>query len=128
MKKLLSKMNLSLLGLTILYSILGCIMIYSASSVLTVLKQGVASNYYFLRQVAILIISIFVTIIVTRFPLGSYKYFSYPLVIGIGASLVGLLLAGKITNGTNGKDGVTPKFKVETDGDIYVDYSGNNEV
>ena len=38
---------------------------------------------------------------------------------------------GKITNGTNGingKDGVTPKFKVETDGDIYVDYSGNNEV
>ena len=58
MKKLLSKMNLSLLGLTILYSILGCIMIYSASSVLTVLKQGVASNYYFLRQVAILIISI----------------------------------------------------------------------
>lgn len=102
MKKLLSKMNLSLLGLTILYSILGCIMIYSASSVLTVLKQGVASNYYFLRQVAILIISIFVTIIVTRFPLGSYKYFSYPLVIGIGASLVGLLLAGKITNGTKG--------------------------
>lgn len=30
----------------------------------------------------------------------------------------------KITNGTNGKDGITPKFKVESDGDIFVDYSG----
>lgn len=102
MKKLLSKMNLSLLGLTILYSILGMIMIYSASSVLTVLKQGVASNYYFLRQGAILVISTLVTIIVTRVPLNSYKYLSYPLIIGIGASLVGLFLAGKITNGTKG--------------------------
>ena len=46
MKKLLSKMNLPLLGLTILYSVLGCIMIYSASSVLTVLKQGVASIFF----------------------------------------------------------------------------------
>ena len=33
-----------------------------------------------------------------------------------------------ITNGVNGKDGVTPRFKVESDGDIYVDYSGNQEV
>lgn len=32
-----------------------------------------------------------------------------------------------ITNGTNGKDGITPKFKVENDGDIYVDYSGEQE-
>ena len=28
------------------------------------------------------------------------------------------------TDGTNGKDGITPKFKVEEDGDLYVDYSG----
>ena len=36
--------------------------------------------------------------------------------------------SAEVTNGTNGKDGVTPKFKVESDGDIYVDYSGNQEV
>lgn len=35
--------------------------------------------------------------------------------------------SAEVTNGTNGKDGVTPKFKVESDGDIYVDYSGEQE-
>ncbi len=102
MKKKLAKMDLLLLFLIILYSVLGCIMIFSASSVLTVLKQGVPSNYYFIRQCAILIISAIAAFIVTRFPLKSYKYISYLLMILIGASLVGLLLAGKITNGTKG--------------------------
>lgn len=102
MKKKLAKMDLLLLFLIILYSVLGCIMIFSASSVLTVLKQGVPSNYYFIRQCAILIISAIAAFMVTRFPLKSYKYISYLLMILIGASLVGLLLAGKITNGTKG--------------------------
>lgn len=102
MKKKIAKMDLLLLFLIILYSVLGCIMIFSASSVLTVLKQGVASNYYFIRQCAILVISALAAIIVTRFPFKSYKYISYLLMILIGASLVGLLLAGKITNGTKG--------------------------
>lgn len=35
--------------------------------------------------------------------------------------------SAEVTNGANGKDGVTPKFKVERDGDIYVDYSGEQE-
>lgn len=102
MKKKIAKMDLLLLFLIILYSVLGCIMIFSASSVLTVLKQGVASNYYFIRQCAILVISALAAIIVTQFPFKSYKYISYLLMILIGASLVGLLLAGKITNGTKG--------------------------
>ena len=102
MKKKIAKMDLLLLFLIILYSVLGCIMIFSASSVLTVLKQGVASNYYFIRQCAILVISVIAAIIVTRFPLKSYKIISCFLMILIGASLVGLLLAGKITNGTKG--------------------------
>lgn len=102
MKKKIAKMDLLLLFLIILYSVLGCIMIFSASSVLTVLKQGVASNYYFIRQCAILVISVIAAIIVTRFPLKSYKIISYLLMILIGTSLVGLLLAGKITNGTKG--------------------------
>ena len=102
MKKKLAKMDLLLLFFTILYSVLGCIMIFSASSVLTVLKQGVASNYYFVRQCAILGISALAAIIVTRFPLKYYKLLSYLLMVLIGASLVGLLLAGKITNGTRG--------------------------
>ena len=102
MKKKLAKMDLLLLFFTILYSVLGCIMIFSASSVLTVLKQGMASNYYFIRQCAILGISALAAIIVTRFPLKYYKLLSYLLMVLIGASLVGLLLAGKITNGTKG--------------------------
>ena len=79
MKKKIAKVDLLLLFLTVLYSVLGCVMIFSASSVLTVLKQGVASNYYFIRQCAILVISAIATIIITRFPLKSYKYISYLL-------------------------------------------------
>jgi len=102
MKTKLSKMNLWLLVITVVYSVLGCIMIYSASSILTVLQQGVPSNYYFIRQVFILIISLIASIIVTRFSTKSYKFFAPLLLIGILASLVGLFIAGKITNGTKG--------------------------
>lgn len=100
MKSKLSKMNLWLLVITIVYSVLGCIMIYSASSILTVLKQGVASNYYFIRQVFILCISLVASFIVTRFPTKSYKLFAPLLLGGIFASLVGLFIAGRVANGT----------------------------
>lgn len=102
MKKLLSKMDLWLLTLTICYAVLGCIMIYSASSILTVLKQGVPANYYFIRQAIILVISFTVGLIVLRIPTSKYRLFTPFLIIGITASLAGLYIYGHIANGTQG--------------------------
>ncbi|MDD5835988.1 MAG: FtsW/RodA/SpoVE family cell cycle protein [bacterium] len=102
MKKKIAKMNGWLLFLTILYSVLGCIMIYSASSVLTVLKQGLPSNYYFIRQVIILVVSFIGSLIVTKIPIKSYRKISLLLMAALGASLIGLLAAGQITHGTKG--------------------------
>lgn len=102
MKKYLSKMDLWLLSLTFIYAILGCIMIYSASSIFTFLTQDVASNYYFVKQCIILFISFIGSIIILKIPTSKYKYFSLFAILAIIASLIGLYVGGHISNGTVG--------------------------
>lgn len=102
MKKNIRKMDLLLLVLTCFYAILGSIMIYSASSILTFLKQDVASNYYFIRQVIILFISFIGSIVILKIPTSKYKYLSPLLFLGISAALGGLYVGGHIANGTKG--------------------------
>lgn len=100
MKKLLSKMDKTLLFLTILYSILGLIMILSASSVSTVLRYGVSTYHFFIRQLLFILISfIFGFLFVLKLPTSKYKLFTPILVIGMLASLAGLFVYGKISNG-----------------------------
>lgn len=102
MKKILAKMDLWLLTITVLYLILGSIMIYSASSILTFLKQDVPSNYYFVRQLLILGVSFLLSLIFLKIPTSKYRYFSSLAMFGILASLIGLYISGKIANGTKG--------------------------
>lgn len=102
MKKKLSQMDLGLFSLTIIYAIFGSIMIYSASSILTVLSQGVPSYYYFVKQLIILAIGMGLGMIVLFIPTSKYKYFVPFLIAGIGALLLGLTVYGKIKNGTQG--------------------------
>ena len=102
MKKILAKMDLWLLTITVLYLILGSIMIYSASSILTFLKQDVPSNYYFIRQLLILGVSFLLSLIFLKIPTSKYRYFSSLAMFGILASLIGLYISGKIANGTKG--------------------------
>ena len=102
MKKILAKMDLWLLTITVLYLILGSIMIYSASSILTFLKQDVPSNYYFVRQLLILGVSFLLSLIFIKIPTSKYRYFSSLAMFGILASLIGLYISGKIANGTKG--------------------------
>ncbi len=102
MKKYLSKMDLWLLSLTFIYAILGCIMIYSASSIFTFLTQDVASNYYFVKQSIILLAGFIGSIIILNIPTSKYKYFSLFGVLAIIASLIGLYVGGHISNGTVG--------------------------
>lgn len=100
MKNLISKMDKPLLILTIVYSILGIVMILSASSISAVLRYNVSSSYFFLRQ-SVFVIAAFLVgfIFVLRFPTSKYKYVTPLLVIGMIAALAGLFIYGKITNG-----------------------------
>ncbi len=100
MKNIIRKMDKPLLVLTILYSILGLVMILSASSVSAVLRYKVSSSYFFVRQFIFVMFSFIIGfIIVLRLPTSKYKLFTPFLVGGILIALIGLFLYGKISNG-----------------------------
>ena len=100
MKNLISKMDKPLLILTIIYAVLGLVMILSASSVSAVLRYNVPSSYFFIRQSVFVGVSFLIGFLfVLRFPTRKYKYVTPLLVFGILVSLIGLFIYGKITNG-----------------------------
>lgn len=100
MKNLISKMDKPLLILTVIYAVLGLVMILSASSVSAVLRYNVPSSYFFIRQSVFVGVSFLVGFLfVLRFPTSKYKYVTPLLVFGILVSLIGLFIYGKITNG-----------------------------
>lgn len=99
MKKLFGKMDIWLLILMIVYSIIGLIMIFSASSVSTVLRYNVPQYHFFLRQAIFLVASFIIGfLVVVRFPTSKYKYLTPLAIVGIIVALVGLLVYGKLTN------------------------------
>ncbi len=99
MKKIFGKMDIWLLILMLIFSIFGLIMIFSASSVSTVLRYNVPQYHFFLRQ-AIFLISSFIAgfLIVIRFPTSKYKYLTPLAILAIIVALIGLLVYGKLTN------------------------------
>jgi cell division protein FtsW len=100
MKKLFGKMDKPLLFLTILYSIIGLIMILSASSVSAVLRYGVSTYYFFIRQLVFVVFSfLFGFLIILRLPTSKYRFFIPFLLIGILAALAGLFVYGIVSNG-----------------------------
>ena len=99
MKKLLSKMDLWLLLIMIIYSIVGLIMIFSSSSVSTVLRYNVPQYHFFVRQAIFLVASFIIGfLIVIRFPTSKYKYIAPFAIVGIIVALIGLFAYGRITN------------------------------
>ena len=92
------KMDKFLLVLIIIYSVLGLIMILSASSVSTVLRYHVSSYHFFIRQLAALIVAYFIGFFILFIPTKRYGFLSYLAVFGV-IGLLGLVLVyGKITN------------------------------
>ncbi|MBR1416616.1 MAG: FtsW/RodA/SpoVE family cell cycle protein [Bacilli bacterium] len=103
MKKHIQKMDLLLLLSSIILTIIGVVAIYSASSVVTVLSQGVASNYYLKKQVLIVLAaSAFSTLFILLFKYRLYKnkLIIYFLTIFIIVSLIGLKYYGMVVNGS----------------------------
>ena len=103
MRKLLAKTDKWLFILMIVYMILGLIMIFSSSSVSTVLRYNVSPYHFFVRQLVFLIASFFIGFfIILKIPTSKYRYFTSFMILTIIVLLAGLFLYGKITNGAQG--------------------------
>lgn len=99
MRKLFSKMDIPLLLLTVLYIVLGLVMIYSSSSVAAVVRYGFEPYHFFVRQAIFVGAAIIVgALIVIKLPTRTYQTLAWPMIIALIASLAFLFINGKITN------------------------------
>ena len=93
MRKLFSKMDIPLLLLTIFFIVVGLVMIYSASSVSSVVRYGYEPYHFFVRQAIFVLVSlIFCFIFILRVPTRTYQALAWPAVIIIIIYLVLLLI------------------------------------
>ncbi len=101
MKKNIKNINFLLLGFMLLYSVIGVVMILSASSVAAILKYNVAANYFFLKQITFTIIGYVIGYLLIHIPtskyskLGLYRVFMYGMIV----LLFSVLFIGKIAGG-----------------------------
>ena len=99
MRKLFSKMDIPLFIMTIIYIVLGLVMIYSASSVTAVVRYGWAPYHFFVRQAIFVLSALLVgTILILRLPTRNYGALAWPLVFLLIFSLAFLFVYGKLTN------------------------------
>ena len=100
MKKIFVNLNYLLLLLMIIYTTFGCLMIFSASSVSTVLRYGVSTDYFVVRQIIALVLAYVAGFFVLFVPTTSrlYKWLSYVIYAGI-LWLAGLFIYGKVAGG-----------------------------
>ena len=84
MKSLFRKMHKTILVFMIIYSILGLVMILSASSVSAVLRYAVSPSYFFVRQLIFIVASFFVGIFfVLKIPTFRYRVLSLLYLAGV---------------------------------------------
>lgn len=101
MKKvsIFSKIDKPLLIMCILYSVIGAVMVLSASSVSAVLKYDSSPYYFFKRQTIFILFSYFIGFFfILRYPIKRYSKFLFlgaALVLGL---LVFLLIGGNLVN------------------------------
>ena len=89
-----------LLVLTLLFTLLGLVMIYSASSIVAVMRYNQSTNYYFFRQLFFSGVGLFIGFfIVLNVPIKKYRYMMMPLFIILSALLIFLLIQGEVKNG-----------------------------
>ena len=98
MKKVFSKMDKTLLFLSIAFFLFGLVMILSASSMESYMRYGYGPYHYFYRQAIFIGVGAFLFLIIIHIPTKVYRGLSYFL---IGASILGLLaltVYGKVAN------------------------------
>lgn len=102
MKKNIKNINFLLLFFMIAYSILGLIIILSASSIAAVLRYKVSSNYFFLRQLIFIVAGYLAGLVVIGVPTKNYRFFTKLLMYGMIAVLVMVLFFGIVGGGAKG--------------------------
>lgn len=98
MKKTFSKMDKTLLFITIVFFLFGLLMILSASSMESYMRYETSPYYYFYRQAIFLALGLIVSLIIIKIPTKIYKGFSYLLLLGILVCLGGLTAYGYAAN------------------------------
>ena len=101
MKSGFKKMDFLLLATSLLLMVVGVVAIYSASSVVTVLSQGVESSRYLFKHVGILVLTILTScIVIFKFKLYKNKTLVYLFLALMMLALIGLKFYGSTINGS----------------------------
>ena len=98
MRRTFSKIDKPLFVAIILLCSIGLIMVFSSSSIASILRYNKAPAYFFIKQIIFLVASFIMGFIVLRIPTKWYRSTSWLLVIGIIVVLTLLLFYGSITN------------------------------
>ena len=100
MKSLFLKIDKPLFFLTLVYTILGLVMILSASSVSSVLRYHVSPSYFFVRQFLFVGISWIIGIfVILRIPTKNYRFFAPMYLLVVIALLAFIFVWGKVAGG-----------------------------
>ena len=102
MKKDIKNINFFLLFFMIAYSIIGLIMVLSASSITAVLRYRKPSNYFFIRQFAALGLGYGAGLAIMNIHTKYYRYISRIFMYGVLAALGFVLVYGVMRGGAKG--------------------------
>lgn len=99
MKKAWSKIDKPLLIVFLIYIILGLVMIYSSSSISSVLRYDKPSYYFFKRQLLFILVGLFGGVfLLTKTHTKYYKFFAFLALVACVFLLIFLLIKQTITN------------------------------
>ena len=98
MKKVFSKMDKTLIFLSIAFFLFGLVMILSASSMESYMRYGYDTYHYFLRQALFLGVGFFIFLIMIHMPTKVYKRLSYLLIVASIIGLGALTIYGRMAN------------------------------
>ena len=98
MNKIMKYIDKPLLIVTIILFIFGLVMVFSASNVTAYMSHEVSPYNYFMKQGIFLIVGLVLSLIMVKFNVRSYGFFSKLLMLISIGSLIGLLLMGTAIN------------------------------
>lgn len=98
MKKIIKHIDKPLLIVTVLMFAFGLIMVFSSSNVTAYMSKAVSPYNYFIKQGIFLTAGLIMALVMIRFNTKFYGMVSWLGVLGIGASLIILLIMGQAKN------------------------------
>ncbi len=98
MKKVLSKLDKPLLLIMLIFFVFGLIMIFSASTIVSVVGFNRAPYSFFIKQALFLFVGLIAFFIILFIPTKKYSAISKILIIIVILALAGLIVYGELTN------------------------------